>query len=357
MGWKFNEEKTRIILDSPCRNPLKITATRLGTILGLNPWQSSFSAWCEICRVYKEPFEENKYTKAGKAIEPILIEWAKKEFEGGVVSPSEYYGNTWKEIQKQYDFYKSTKIFGGMWDAKIINTNLGTVGIIEIKTSSRPQDWEHGVPDEKLVQALQYAHLEGAKRTFVIVAFLKEEDYQHPEWFTPESDVTVKLYSFDTETATVKFDSQPTTISELMGYAQEWWEAYVVTGISPEFEKKADEHILKQLKVQRPDEDSSLDVQDIIATLNEKETQLQAIRADTQLDALEDEIKKIKEAVKRILSSAMEEDTTVVNVGNWNLVKSTRESVDTDALKKDGLYEKYLKTSVTYTLKKRGEKV
>ena len=82
-------------------------------MLGLNPWQSAFSAWCEICRVYKSPFEETKYTKAGKEIEPIIINWAKKEFDDGVVSPEDFYGNTWATVKRQYDFYKDKKVFGG----------------------------------------------------------------------------------------------------------------------------------------------------------------------------------------------------------------------------------------------------
>lgn len=354
--WRFNETRTRILLDKPEARPLKITATRLASVLGLNPWQSAFSAWCEICRVYKEPFTENKYTKAGKVIEPVIIEWAKKEFDGGVVSPAEYFGNTWGEVQKQYDFYKTMKVFGGMWDAKIINVNRDTVAVIEIKTSSRPQDWEAGVPDEKVAQALMYAHLEGAKRTFVIVAFLSEEDYQHPEWFVPQVGVNLKQYGFETETATVMFDGKPTTISELMAYANEWWNAYVLSGISPEIDQKADEKILRQLRIQRPDEDETTTLGGIIGLLDEKEAELLHIREENGLDILEDEIKALKEALKRTLTEGMGEHDNKVEVGSWSLSKTERTSVDTDALKADGLYDKYAKTSVSYTLKKKGEK-
>lgn len=356
MDWKFNENRTRVLLSKPESRPLKITATRISSVLGFNPWQSAFSAWCEICRVYKDPFIENKYTKAGKVIEPIIIDWAKKEFDGGVVSPEEYFGNTWKEVQKQYDFYKGTKVFGGMWDAKIININRDTVAVIEIKTSSRPQDWEAGVPDEKLVQALMYAHLEGAKRTFMIVAFLSEEDYQHPEWFVPQEGVNLKQYGFETETATVMFDDKPTTISELMNYASEWWNAYVLSGISPEIDQKADEKILKQLRIQRPDEDDTKTLSNLICLLDAKEAELAYIREEKGIDTIETEIKALKEALKRTLTEGMGEHDNKVEIGSWSLSKSERTSVDTDALKADGLYDKYTKTSVSYTLKKKGEK-
>lgn len=356
MDWKFNEDKTRIVLDKMPARPLKVTATRIGSILGLNPWKTPFQTWCEICRVYKDPFVESKYTKAGNVIEPILIKWAKKEFEEGVVSPPEYFGNTWGEVKKQYDFYKSTKIFGGMWDAKIINADRNTVAVIEIKTSSRPQDWECGVPDEKLIQALQYAYLEGAKRTFVIAAFLSDEDYMHPEWFVPKKDENVKLYAFDTDTTTIMFDNEPTTIKSLMEYAKQWWEAYVMTGISPEIDQNADEKIIKQLKTDRPDEDVDTPLSTLISLLDAKEMELTFLREQYKLNELEDEIKSLKDALKRTLTDGMGTDSTKVEVGKWTLTKTERETLDTTALKADGLYDKYTKTSVSYTLRKKGEK-
>lgn len=357
MDWRFNKERTRVVLDEPQKRPLKLTATRLGSALGLNPWKSPFATWCEICRVYKEPFTENKYTKAGNAIEPILIDWAKKQFGNEVKSPAEFYGNVWPEVKRQYDFYKGqNKVFGGMWDAKIVNSNNETVAVIEIKTTGRAQDWGDGVPDEKLVQALQYGHLEGAKRTFVIGAFLTDEDYMHPDRFVPIDGENVRLYTFDTETATVMFDGEPTTISELMAYAEQWWESYVETGISPEIDYKADETIIKTLKTEKPDEDEDTSLGSMIALLDAKEAELASIREKHGLDALETEINALKDALKRILSEGMAEDSTKVEVGNWTLTKSERSSVDTSALKKDGLYEKYEKKSVTYTLRKKGEK-
>lgn len=356
MDWKFNDERSRIVLSEPPKRPKKITATRLGSILGLNPWQSPFATWCEMCRVYKEPFVENKYTKAGKTIEPIIIDWLKDEFEDGVVSPADFYGNTWSTVKKQYDFYKGTKIFGGMWDAKIVNLNNEAVAIIEIKTSSRPQDWEDGVPYEKLVQALQYGHLEGAKRTFVAVAFLSDEDYMHPQRFVPKSGENIKLYSFDTENACITFDGEDTTISELIEYARQWWKAYVLTGISPEFKGKKDDEILKVLKTQRPDLDTEKDLGIIMGKVDELEKKISKIKAENSLDDLEKELKDYKDALKKKLQGGMNEDDEKVEVGKWSLTKAERTSVDTAKMKKDGIYDNYVKRSVSYTLREKKEK-
>jgi hypothetical protein len=141
-----------------------------------------------------------------------------------------------------------------------------------------------------------------------------------------------------------------------MAYANEWWNAYVLSGISPEIDQKADEKILRQLRIQRPDEDENTTLGGIIGLLDEKEAELLHIREENGLDTLEDEIKALKEALKRTLTEGMGEHDNKVEVGSWSLSKTERTSVDTDALKADGLYDKYAKTSVSYTLKKKGEK-
>jgi len=354
--WKFSEDKKRVILDKPPSRPLKISGTRLGSVLGLNPWKSPFATWCEICRVHKDPFTESKYTEAGKTIEPILIAWIKEQFEEGVVSPEDFYGNTWKAVQKQYDFYKDTKIFGGMWDAKLITSKRDNKAIFEIKTTGRPQDWEDGVPDEKLVQALQYAYLDKAEKTFMVGAFLQEEDYQHPQRFVPVEGENTRMYDFVTDTATIMFDGKPTTISELIEYATEWWNAYVLTGISPEIDQKADADILKILRTQRPDEDTETPLSTMISLLDAKEAELAYLREQHKVDELENEIKALKDALKRTLIDGMGDDDDKVEIGRWSLSKTEKQSVDTNALKKAGLYDTYTKTSVSYTLRKTGEK-
>ena len=49
----------------------------MSSVLGLNEYQTPFGAWCEITKLVKLPFEDTKYTIAGKAIEPKLIDYMK----------------------------------------------------------------------------------------------------------------------------------------------------------------------------------------------------------------------------------------------------------------------------------------
>lgn len=351
MDWKFNEQKNRVVLDAPPKQRLKLTATRLGSVLNMNPYATPFEAWCEIVKLYKKPFEGNKYTKAGQAIEPIIIQWCKENLSDKVVSPEEYYGNNYAELK--YDFYKNReRVFGGMWDCAIPSgADLNKLlGIIEIKTSGNPQDWVDGVPMEKLLQGLQYGKLEKAKYTYVVVAFLKDEDYAHPEKFVPVLGKNLKLFTFLTEDAIVVVEREETHIAEALAYAEEWWKAFVETGVSPEFDEKRDADILRELRTQRPDE-TDTSVAGVIRGIATLESEIEAIRTSTKLDVLEDNLKKSKEALKRMLSDLMKDDDEKIQVGKWILSRQGKTSVDTDALKKAGLYDTYTKTSVTLTLR------
>ena len=66
--------------------------------------------------------------------------------------------------------------------------------------------------------------------------------------------------------------------------------------------------------------------------------------------------KEIDKIVKEYMSGQFRDGDKKVEIPGkkyiWTLTKSVRKSVDNDALKADGLYEKYLKESESYTLKK-----
>ena len=53
----------------PIKKNKKITGTHFPTVLGLDPWKTSFEAWCRCTRTYEIPFEGNKFTHAGEVIE------------------------------------------------------------------------------------------------------------------------------------------------------------------------------------------------------------------------------------------------------------------------------------------------
>ena len=96
-NWNYNENKNKIIIDPP-KQTLRITGHRMSSVLGLNEYQTPFGAWCEITKLVKLPFEDTKYTIAGKAIEPKLIDYMKKKLPN-VVSIEDYYGNVFEDFR------------------------------------------------------------------------------------------------------------------------------------------------------------------------------------------------------------------------------------------------------------------
>ena len=146
----------QIILDSAPEKPKKITGTRLASILGVDKWNTEFKTWCAITKTYEEPFEGNKYTEAGKILEPKIIDFLRENVffsKTSVISPVEVWGKDF--FKETYgDFFKSEPIFGGMWDALITRdgTSEGATAVIEIKTTKRAEDWRDGVPENYLLQ-------------------------------------------------------------------------------------------------------------------------------------------------------------------------------------------------------------
>ena len=335
-------DKTHVSVTHIKGKPKKITGTRLGAILGLNEWKTPFQAWCEITRVAEPPFEGTKYTEAGKVIEPKLIEYCRDYVSPDLVLPEDRFGADY--FQKTFgDFYPSNAVFGGMWDA-LYMVNGQVAGVIECKTSSRPQDWLHGVPKHYAVQGLLYAYLLGVEDVYFPVAFLSKDDYDHPELFECDEDNTA-LYHIK---VTDDFIKQ-------VKYAKEWWLKHIVDGaVSPEFDEKADAEYLKLMRtneiVDVPD-----DIEELVARIRRNEEEIARIKLANNLDTLENENKVLTEKLKEYMLDMCSGEARTVNFHEWKLSKSIRRSVDTQALKKDGLYDKYTKESESYRLTKGKE--
>lgn len=212
----------------------KLTATRFATVLGLNAWNTPFSAWAEITKVYEKPFEESIYTKAGKVIEPKIINYLKKVYFMDIKDPTEVYGPDY--FKKTWgDFFPNQDIVGGMWDA------LGDTFVVEIKTTKRAEDWKNSVPIYYKLQACLYAYLLGFDDVIVTVSFLKDEDYENPENFEP-SILNTKIYEFKLSEEIPDFEER------YFKPAIKWWNDHVVTGISPAYNGLKDGEILKALR-------------------------------------------------------------------------------------------------------------
>lgn len=331
-------EGNRVKVDPP-KKPKKITATRFGSILGVNTWNTPFSAWCEITRTYEDPFVESKYTKAGKIIEPKVIKYLQSVMFMDIKSPTDVYGeNYFKETWG--DFFSGVEALGGMWDA------IAEDYVVEIKTTKRAEDWAEDIPIYYKLQAALYAYLLGYDDVVVTVSFLEDKDYNNPEAYIVSVDNT-KLYPFKVSEAFPDFET------DYVKPALDFWRDYVMTGISPEYDEKKDADILKELRKNTVIPDDA----EIIQILKEADKLQASIDlAEAKLADKKKRLKSLEDKAKKYMSEQFRAgDNKVVIDGSkykWMLTKSIRTTVDTTALKNAGLYSKYSKQSETLTLKK-----
>ena len=341
----------------PIKKNKKLTGTHFPTIVGVNPFATEFEAWCRCTRTFEKPFEGNKYTAAGQIIEPKVFEFLRNSMGFGdrVITPTDVYGEN--PFQKTWgDFFPNTPIFGGSWDALIIDDDRKVEYVVEIKTvqvdgrsGTLEQRWKDGeAPHYQALQAALYAHLLGVDKVLMVAVALEDKkgDYEHPEQVVPSyANENVYLDEFSVSERYPHFDMY-------IEKATAWWNAHVLTGISPEFDEKKDAEILKALRTNNVEPD--VDIKTLVAEAEQLDAEIEAITA-----AAADKEKRLKELTEQIKQYALGQfrdgDTKVSIPGQryeFVLSRSETTELDKDALKADGLWEKYNKPKTNYRLTK-----
>ena len=332
----------------------KISGTFFPTVLGLDPWKSPFEAWCKSTRTWEAPFEGNKYTNAGQIIEGKVFDFLRKSMGFGkrVVTPTDMYGEDY--FKKTWgDFFPESSIYSGMWDCLIVDDNGKPECVVEIKTvqvdgrsGTLEQRWKDGeAPHYQALQASLYAYLLGIDKVLMVAVALEDKkgDYEHPEQVIPSyANENVYIDEF-------KVSERYPNFEMYIEKATAWWNAHVLTGISPEFDEKKDAEILKALRT------NSIDTSDIAELLEKAEqlkTEIESVTAT--LEEKQKTLKSILEQIKKYaLSQFREGDTKVAIRGSryeWVLSKSIATELDKESLEADGLLEKYSKTKTNYRL-------
>lgn len=344
MEWTYSDDRKRIVINPP-KQRLRITGHRISTILGVNKWSTPFQAWCEITKLLKAPFEPTKYTEAGKAIEPKIIEYVAQKYPN-VMSIEDYYGNNFEQYRWN-NFSDESNIFGGVIDAVSTRNDMKTIAMIcECKTSSKPQDWTNNqVPVDYLLQGALYSYLKGLDRVLFACSFLQEMDYNHPENFVVNDDNTILVVKKLSDIL-IDIDGEYLNIEEVMKYGEAWWNKYIETGISPEFDEVKDKEYLKEIRKSKPCEDNEL-----IDVCNE------AIRLAKEIDNLkelhgisskEKQLKMLKDNIKDTMI-----EQNIDKCGNYTLSISKKNKFDEKKFAKENevLYNKYINEEISYTLK------
>jgi predicted phage-related endonuclease len=324
----------------------KLTGTRFANIMGLNVWSTPFEVWCAVTRTYEKPFEDTIYTTAGKVIEPKVCEYLRRRYFMDIKSPSDVYGEDY--FSKTWgDFFPDVEALGGSWDF------LGDDFIVEVKTTKRVEDWK-GVdgkvepPIYYKLQACLYAYLLGFDNVVMTCSFLEDKDYQNPEAFTPTVDNTVVIEFKVSE-------AFPTFKETYIDTALDFWKNHVLTGISPDFDEKKDAEILKVLR-KNTVEPTDDEITNLIAEADKLQESIN--KAEAKLEEKKKRLKEIEDQVKKFMSGQFRDGDKKVEITGkkftWTLTKSTRNSLDSTALKNDlpDVFGKYQKQSEVLTLKK-----
>ena len=339
----------------PPKKPKKITGTYFPTILNADPWKTPFETWCKNTRTFEIPFEGNKYTRAGEIIEPKVFDFLRYSMGFGdkVVTPKDMFGEDY--FKKTWgDFFPESKIFGGMWDALIVAENGKPEYVVEIKTvqidgrsGNLEERWKDGeAPHYQALQAALYAYLLGVDNVLMVSVTLEDKkgDYEHPEQVIPSyANGNVYIDEFKISERYPNFDLY-------IAQATEWWNNHVLVGISPDFDEKRDATILKELRTNslNPETDMTAliseaeqlkaEIEDVTATITDKEKRL----------------KVIQEQIKKYALEQFRDGDTKVSIPGqryeWVLSKTNTTELDKDALKADGLLEKYTKSKINYRL-------
>ena len=333
-------ESNQIQIEPPKR-PKKISGTKFGAILGVNPWSTPFEQWCAITRTWEKPYEDTIYTLAGKVIESKQAEYMEKSYGMELIRPTDIYGPD--PFKATYgDFFKENKLFSGMWDYLGVDEN-GTVDtVLEMKTTKRIEDWQDDVPEYYALQAALYAYLLGVDNVVMVASFLEEKDYADPSKYVPNVKNTI--------TVEFKVSERYPDFAEKVAQVEQWWADYVDTGISPVFDEKKDAEILKALRTHNLTPDTDIDA------LIEEAEDLKA-EIDKVTSVIADKEKRLKEVNDIIKEHAMKQfrdgDKKVEIKGTtytWTISRSETAVIDKKALEADGLLEKYQSKSEQYRM-------
>jgi predicted phage-related endonuclease len=192
--------------------------------------------------------------------------------------------------------------------------------------------------------------MKGLKEIIFVCVFLNELDYAHPEEVKITSDNTIiRIRQLDD--LIFDINGQYMNIEDCMQYAKEWWNKYIVTGISPEFDEKLDKEYLDIIRATDAVQDNDLlKVCDDAFKLSQEIKNAKIVNG---IDEMEKRLKLLENSIKKEMI-----DKTIDNCGAYTLSHKISYKFDEDTFMQEheDLYKQYLNENQSYTLsKKRGE--
>jgi hypothetical protein len=176
----------------------------------------------------------------------------------------------------------------------------------------------------------------------MVASFLEEKDYEDPSKYKPCAANTI--------TVEFKVSERYPDFAEKVAQVEEWWANHVDTGISPVYDEKKDAEILAALRTNTlaPETDVEAliveaeglkaEVDEVSATIAEKEKRLKTVT-----DLLKEHaMKQFRDGDKKVEVKGSRYC--------WTVARSETTTIDKDAMKADGVLDKYSKKSETYRM-------
>jgi len=143
-----------------------IGGSEVGTILGLNPYESPYALWAKKTKRIPSEIQENWAIRFGKAFEePILYLWQEEHPEWDLYTTGTY-------ADEFCDYLHANP------DAIAVHKKTGEQMIIEVKTAR--QTWEN-VPPSYIAQVMHYMGVTKIQRGLIVaVAGMTWNEYEVP---------------------------------------------------------------------------------------------------------------------------------------------------------------------------------
>lgn len=163
----------------------KIGGSQVGTIAGLNKWESPYTAWAKFTGKISDEIPDNSAMEWGRRLEAVVIDKFRDEHpEFFVISDA----GTWVNKNRPYQIANPDALLEGD----------GSLKVLEIKTARYPDDWgpsgsgPDGVPPYYLTQVQWYMSCLDLDMAYVAV-LISGSDYREYEIpadkFQQEADI------------------------------------------------------------------------------------------------------------------------------------------------------------------------
>ena len=315
----FIQDGNRFVVTDKKKPYGKITGTGMAGLLGRSKWTSPFITTARMLRLYNEDISAKKEVHAGVVIEPKILDYI-----GAVHGDDMFEKRVGDHEDWKSDF--EDDIFGGHIDGMMPDGS-----IVEVKTTRNPEDWINGPPEYYWIQASLYAHFMKADKIIFAVGFTDEKTLAEPESFVANERTVAKFVVPIID----RFD-------DMLKEAKAIYEDTVLKGRTAE---------------KGP---GSMDsrVFDLISAQIWTDEQLESALSDYRIHnkmlegykQVEKEMQDTKDALMLYMKAHELTDkeckTDIVKLSRYS-----RTSVDTDALKRDGIYETYSKKTEVESIK------